>query len=427
MDKIQLIKQMCAENPENAELKYLLGIEYKDAGLFKDAIITFSEALKNAEGQMFGKIVKEITEVNLKKEIGEQPDNTQQDNTQAPGKLANGDSCQNLEEANNPDTVMNLNGEQIEHEIGNLRVLKGGITSKNKDSDREDGPSVVKFNDVGGLDNLKDTIKMKIVKPFLTPGLFEKFKKKSGGGLLLFGPPGCGKTFIAKATAGECSAVFKPVYITDVLDPYFGQSAINIKDIFSVARAQKPCILFFDEIDTIGFNRAKTSTDTMRSVVDQLLSEIDGIDANTDRILVIGATNMPWDVDPALRRPGRFDKTIFVPPPDIMAREVIFQLKMKGKPCANIDYKQLARESELFSGADIENVVETATENVLEEILATGNERPIRQEDLLQALKSLKPSTLEWLRTISNYVRYANQSRIYDDVESYLSKHKKYL
>lgn len=165
----------------------------------------------------------------------------------------------------------------------------------------------------------------------------------------------------------------------------------------------------------------------MRSVVDQLLSEIDGIDATTDRILVIGATNMPWDVDPALRRPGRFDKTIFVPPPDISAREVIFQLKMKGKPCADIDYTQLARESELFSGADIENVVETATENVLEEILATGNERPIRQEDLLNALKSLKPSTIEWLRTISNYVKYANQSRIYDDVENYLSKHKKYL
>ena len=420
MDKIRLVKQMCADHPENVELKYLLGIEYKDAGLFKEAIIAFSEALKSAEGQLFDKIMKEITEVNIKKGTG------QQDNTKVSDKFVNDNMRENFEEPNNPYTVKNINGEQIEDEIGNLRIFKGGITPKNKNSS-QNGLSVIKFNDVGGLDNLKNTIKMKIVKPFLTPGLFEKFKKKSGGGLLLFGPPGCGKTFIAKATAGECSAVFKPVHITDVLDPFFGQSAINIKDIFSVARAQKPCILFFDEIDTIGFNRAKTSTDMMRSVVDQLLSEIDGIDSNTDRILVIGATNMPWDVDPALRRPGRFDKTIFVPPPDVVAREVIFQLKMTGKPCENIDYKQLARESELFSGADIENVTETATENVLEEILTTGNERHIKQEDLLKALKSLKPSTIEWLRTISNYVKYANQSRIYDDVESYLSKHKKFF
>lgn len=311
-------------------------------------------------------------------------------------------------------------------EIGRLRVIKGGNASDDAYS-KKGALSDINFNDVGGLDDLKNAIKIKIIKPFLTPGLFEKFKKKSGGGLLLFGPPGCGKTFIARATAGECSAIFKPVHITDVLDPYFGQSAQNIKDIFSVARARKPCILFFDEIDTIGLNRAKTSTDMMRSVVDQLLSEIEGIDSNTERILIIGATNMPWDIDPALRRPGRFDRTVFVPPPDMNAREVIFKLKMEGRPCESIDYKLLARESELFSGADIENVIETATENVLEEILATGDERNLKQEDLIKALKSVKPSTIEWLRTIGNYVKYANQSGVYDEVERYLSKHKKYL
>ena len=117
---------------------------------------------------------------------------------------------------------------------------------------------------------------MKIIKPFSTPGLFEKFKKKSGGGILLFGPPGCGKTFIAKATAGECRASFIPVHITDILDPYLGVSSRNIKDIFTNARTKKPCILFFDEIDTIGYSRAKLTGEHMRPIIDQLLVEIEG-------------------------------------------------------------------------------------------------------------------------------------------------------
>lgn len=401
MDKIQLIKKMCEDDPENVDLKYLLGIEYKDTGMIKEAIATFSDALNYAEGEMAEKIIKGIAEVSTKKK------------TEKAEQLGNEEDL--LEEE-----------EVVDDEVGKFRIIKGGnnnLNSLNTKTDLE----VIKFSDVGGLDDLKNSIKMKIIKPFLMPGLFERFKKKSGGGLLLYGPPGCGKTFIARATAGECSAIFKPVHITDVLDPYFGQSAQNIKDIFSVARAHKPCILFFDEIDTIGFNRAKTSNDMMRSVVDQLLSEIEGIDSNTERILIIGATNMPWDIDPALRRPGRFDRTVFVPPPDANAREVIFKLKMEGKPCENIDYKLLARESELFSGADIENVIDSATENVLMEILSTGDERKIKQQDLLDALKCIKPTTIEWLRTISNYVKYSNQSGLYDDVASYLSKHKKFI
>jgi len=401
LDKIKLIKKMCDEDPQNMELKYLLGIEFKDADMFKESIATFSDALQYAEGEMLEKIMKEIAEVSTKK-ITKPKENFQED-----------------------ADVNEDENEEDNDEVGKLRIIRGGNTSDNLNLKPD--LSVIKFDDVGGLDDLKSAIKMKIIKPFLMPGLFERFKKKSGGGLLLFGPPGCGKTFIARATAGECSAIFKPVHITDILDPYFGQSAQNIKDIFSVARSHKPCILFFDEIDTVGFNRAKTSNDMMRSVVDQLLSEIEGIDSNTERILIIGATNMPWDVDSALRRPGRFDRTIFVAPPDIKAREVIFRLKMEGKPCEKIDFKLLARESELFSGADIENVIETATENVLIEILSTGDERNIKQEDLLSALKSVKPSTIEWLRTIRNYVKYSNQSGLYDEVERYLSKNKKYI
>lgn len=442
MDKIKLLKNMCGENPGNVELFYLLGIEYRNAGMAKESILAFSDALKNARGEMFDRIMKEIGEIGSKESSekvidvgGELPGSAtvvplKKYETDASGMADGNDEAEEEdrnEEAEENETASEA-GTPVENtdDIARFRVIRGSKAMPESHL-RQDGPPAVRFEDVGGLEDLKNTIRMKIIKPFLTPGLFERFKKKSGGGLLLFGPPGCGKTFIARATAGECSAFFKPVHITDVLDSYFGQSAQNVKDIFSVARAQKPCILFFDEIDTIGFNRAKTSTDMMRSVVDQLLSEIEGIDTNTDRILIIGATNMPWDVDPALRRPGRFDRTIFVPPPDLAARETIFQLKLQGKPCERIDCSSLARESELFSGADIENVIDTATENVLDEILSSGDERKLRQSDLMNALKGVKPTTIEWLRTIANYVKYANQSGVYDDVERYLSRHRKFF
>ncbi|MDF2544904.1 MAG: cell division protein, partial [Herbinix sp.] len=208
------------------------------------------------------------------------------------------------------------------------------------------------------------------------------------------------------------------------LNPYLGISEQNVKDIFFQARAKKPCILFFDEIDTIGYNRSKLNSEHMRPVIDQLLTEIEGIDSNTDKLLIIGATNMPWDVDPAFKRPGRFDRTVFVQPPDIVARTAIFKIKLKNRPIGEIDYLKLAEQTELYSGADIENVVELATEKVINSILSSGVERPIMLNDLLEAISETKPSTLEWLKTIKNYVKYANQSGLYDDAEKFLSKYK---
>jgi SpoVK/Ycf46/Vps4 family AAA+-type ATPase len=165
----------------------------------------------------------------------------------------------------------------------------------------------------------------------------------------------------------------------------------------------------------------------MRPVIDQLLTEIEGIDSSTQKLLIIGATNMPWDVDSAFKRPGRFDKTVFVPPPDQKAREVIFKLKLKDRPMEVIDYSILAKLTPLYSGADIENVVEVATENVIEEIMRTGTERPIGMNDLNTAIQMTKPSTLEWLRTIKNYIKYSNQSGLYDEVDKFINANKKLL
>jgi len=283
----------------------------------------------------------------------------------------------------------------------------------------------ITFKDVGGLAELKNTIEMKIIKPFQQPEIFAKFKKKSGGGIMLYGPPGCGKTFISKATAGECGAFFSSVGLTDVLSAFIGQSESNLSSIFSNARKRKPCVLFFDELDTLGFNRSK-SFGSSRSIVNQLLVEMEGIDTNTDKLLIIGATNMPWDVDEALRRPGRFDRSVFVPPPDMLAREKIFRLKLDGRPIAeDIDYNILAAKSEFFSGADIENVVELAAEKVLEEVIRTGNQNlRITMTILIEMVSNAKPSTLGWLKTIATYVKYANQTGYFNDVEDYLQSHK---
>lgn len=422
MDKVELIQKMLEQDSANAYAWYLLGLEYGGDGRESQALQAFSEAIKYGDETLKNKIFAELGKLAEKN----QPPTVPAGYQQADRQVAEPDEDEYEKEEENDDEY----GEDGLGDAGTpanlipLKVIAGGKRLK---SIQEEQTSAVSFADVGGLDNLKEIIRMKIIKPFSNPGLFTRFRKKVGGGILLFGPPGCGKTYIAKATAGECRAKFIPVHITDILDPYLGMSSQNIKDIFASARAKKPCILFFDEIDTIGYSRAKLSSETMRPIVDHLLTEIEGIDSNTDKLLIIGATNMPWDVDSAFKRPGRFDKAVFVPPPDEAARASIFQLKLAERPIATINYGVLAKATELYSGADIDNVVEVATENVIQEILSTGRERPVDMQDLLDAIGSTRPSTLEWLRTIKNYVKYANQSGLYDDVERYLSQHKRLL
>ena len=391
MDKIELLKSMVAKSPEQGELWCLLADEYIAAGCLGDAIKAYSEALKYCDDETHMKIVAELTAL-------------------ASGQITAREAVLPEEESHEQTSPFPFT------------VLQGGRTSKAPQTEK-----AITFDDVGGLSEIKKTIRMKIIEPFANPFLFQKFKKKSGGGILLYGPPGCGKTYLAKATAGECNAYFKPVHITDILSSYIGQSEQNIKDIFSTARMHKPCVMFFDEIDSIGFNRAKLTSEHFRPVIDQFLSEIEGIDSSTDKLLIIGATNMPWDVDSAFKRPGRFDKMVFIPPPDKEARAIIFKLKLEGRPAEDIDCGHLAHLTELYSGADIENVVEVASENVISEIMKTGIQRDIRMGDMLGAIEETKPSTLEWLKTISSYVKYSNQTGLYDDVEQYIKKHRKLI
>ena len=278
----------------------------------------------------------------------------------------------------------------------------------------------IAFADVGGMDRVKEEIRMKIILPLQQPDLFKAYGKKAGGGILLYGPPGCGKTFLARATAGEVKAGFLAVGISDVLDMWIGQSEKNLHAIFEQARTHRPCVLFFDEVDALGANRTDMLKSGGRQIINQFLSELDGVSSSNDGVLILAATNAPWHLDPAFRRPGRFDRILFVPPPDQAARASILRLLLKGKPVAEIDFDALAKKTDGFSGADLKAVIDVAVEEKLREAMKAGTLQPISSRDLLEAIKRAKPTVRDWFQTARNHALYANQSGLYDEILAYM-------
>lgn len=278
----------------------------------------------------------------------------------------------------------------------------------------------INFNDVGGMDTVKNEIELKIIKPLLHPELYKAYGKKIGGGILLYGPPGCGKTFIAKATAGQVKAKFISVSLNDILDMWIGNSEKNLHEIFELARINTPCVLFIDEIDALGASRSDMKQSSGRHLINQFLQELDGIDSSNEGILIIGATNTPWNLDPAFRRPGRFDRIVFVPPPDTTSRESILNLKLLNKPTASIDIQLIAKKTENYSGADIDAIIDIAIEQKLESSFLDGIPKPLETNDLISAVKKHKPSTQEWFSTAKNFALFANDSGLYDDILTYM-------
>lgn len=283
-----------------------------------------------------------------------------------------------------------------------------------------------RFSDIAGMNELKQVLKLKIIEPFLRPGLFQRFKKASGGGVLLYGPPGCGKTMMARAIATECNASFTAIGISDVLSMWIGESQRNLASVFEKARAEKPSVLFFDEIDALAYSRSKANSDHTRSTVNEFLNQLDGLAGNNEGILVLGATNMPWDVDEAMKRPGRFDRQIFVPPPDTIARQEMFELKLRDVPIGALDTAALARKAVNFSGADIDGVIEMAKESAISRAMSGNDDTRLEQVDLLEALEASNASTVDWLNTARNLVKFGGASKAYKDVEKYLREAKLY-
>lgn len=278
------------------------------------------------------------------------------------------------------------------------------------------------FSDVGGMEEIKEEIRIKIIHPLQNQEMYKAFGKKTGGGILLFGPPGCGKTFLARATAGEINSNFISVGLEDIMDMWIGNSEKNLRAKFEFARRNTPCVLFFDEVDALGSKRNDLKQSAGRNVINQFLKEMDGIDTDNDGILILGATNSLWHMDSAFLRPGRFDRVIFVSPPDEAAREKIIELQLKEKPVENIDYKKIASKTGSFSGADTQAMIDIAVEDKLRESIKSGKIAPLGTKDLLKAAKKVKPSTKEWFNTARNYAMYSNSSGLYDDILKHLDK-----
>lgn len=278
----------------------------------------------------------------------------------------------------------------------------------------------ISFKDVGGLHDVKEEINIKIIQPLQHADLYKAYGKKTGGGILLYGPPGCGKTHLARATAGEVNANFISVGINDILDMWIGESEKNLHQIFDTARRNNPCVLFFDEVDALGASRSDMKQSAGRHLINQFLSEMDGMTYDNDGVLILAATNAPWHLDSAFRRPGRFDRIIFVKPPDQEGREAIFKILLENKPAGEINFKEVAKAAKDFSGADMQAVVDITIEEKLRASFKTGIPEPINTKDLINSVKKVKPSTREWFSTARNYALYANDSGLYDDILEYL-------
>ncbi|RFA21778.1 ATP-binding protein [Subtercola boreus] len=282
--------------------------------------------------------------------------------------------------------------------------------------------SVITLADVGGMTAVKNRLNAAFLAPLSNPELRKLYAKSLKGGLLMYGPPGCGKTFIARAIAGELGARFLTVGLADILDPMLGNSEQNVHEAFELARREAPCVIFFDEIDALGQRRSQTRNSALRGTVNQLLTELDGVADQNEGVFVLAATNQPWDVDPALRRPGRFDRTVLVLPPDEEARESIFRYHLQHRPVEGIELKPLARASAGLSGADIAYVCEVAAERALMDSATTGSLRLIGMTDVTDALAEVSPSTSSWLDSARNVVLFGDDDGTYTELKAYLKK-----
>jgi transitional endoplasmic reticulum ATPase len=247
-------------------------------------------------------------------------------------------------------------------------------------------PSIT-FEQVAGLENVKEQIRLKLLYPFSHPELAQQYGINPGGGLLLYGPPGTGKTLIARAVAGEIQAAFFAIKPSEIMSQWVGVAEQNIQRLFDETSNYPLNVIFIDEMEALAPKRRSSGSTVMVRVVPQLLAELDGFEKRVNPILFIGATNEPWAIDPAILRPGRLDRLIYVPPPDLAARRRILELNLQEAPLGDdIRLDEIATRSERYSGADMAALAQRAREKVFAEAVHEGTVRPIIMADLERSL-----------------------------------------
>ena len=442
MDEIQQLREALKSSPDNLPLRKILANKLLIAERYEEAAIELREALKQFPNDQHLKVsLAEVFEKQEKTGLGLVLIEEMVNSSTPPPRawliyarlLLQSKQAVDAKEAYEHALALdsNLKDNFLESEI-NLQMIDKQepekiklTTSEEVEGSHSEGLDVERpgttFEDVGGMDKVKEEVRMKIIHPLKHPEIYKAYGKKIGGGILLYGPPGCGKTHLARATAGEVGSNFIAVGISDILDMYIGQSERNLHAIFEKARSLKPCVLFFDEVDALGASRSDMRHSAGRNVINQFLSELDGVDNDNEGVLVLAATNAPWHLDSAFRRPGRFDRIIFVPPPDAAAREAILNIKLKEKPIGKINYQKLIKKTDGFSGADLEAVIDRAIESKLEEAMRKGIPQPIETSDLEKAIKVHRATTKEWFSTAKNYALFANEAGIYDEILDYLN------
>lgn len=249
----------------------------------------------------------------------------------------------------------------------------------------------VKFSDVAGLEDVKKAITIRMINPIKYPDKYKMYGKKTGGGVLLYGPPGTGKTMIAKAIANEVGAKFYAVKGSDIVSKWVGDSEKNINSLFEEANKQDRAIIFIDEMDNLLGRRGVDTHNDKR--VNEFLQQIDGFSGRNPNLLLLGATNRPWDIDSAAMRSGRFSQKIYLPLPDAPARKFMLEKNMKGVPVADdFDIDKIVAQTENYSGADIEELCDRAKDDPLLEAIATDSIVKVTNEDFGKVLKIFPPS-----------------------------------
>ena len=325
--------------------------------------------------------------------------------------------------------LIDIEEETIDAEVINLLAVtqdnfSAALTKSNPSALRETAVEIpnVTWGDVGGLENVKRELQELVQYPVEHPDMFLKFGMSPSRGVLFYGPPGCGKTLMAKAIANECQANFISIKGPEMLSMWFGESSANIRELFDKARAAAPCVLFFDEIDSIASARASNSGDSGAAdqVVNQLLTEMDGMDSKKN-VFIIGATNRPDTIDPAIVRPGRLDQLIYIPLPDEKSRLAILKSCLRKAPISDgIDLEYLAKSTPGFSGADLTEICQRACKLAIRECI----EFEIRREKENEGSSLMEDDDYDPVKEITKdhfeeAMRFARRSVSDSDIRRY--------